>query len=283
MSSESHVTKSALVILLGGGLAMTGFEASQAYGATCPSDMVLAGRVCIDRYEVSMVDVARGRTISPYFPPQRKALIQVLSSWQRLRKNVGEAAARGMPLPRVPDWQLTEDFKPKAVSRAGMIPQAYLSRAWAEQGCENAGKRLCTSAEWQDACMGEQHRKFPYGESYSQGRCNVYGYTHPAWQLHSGSSIGHLDPRLNLLCYDNGEGLLTLTGSQSQCRSTWHGDSIFDMVGNLDEWVADEGGVFRGGFYARSTTKGCEAVVSNHSPAYWDYSLGARCCMNPRN
>jgi formylglycine-generating enzyme required for sulfatase activity len=54
-----------------------------------------------------------------------------------------------------------------------------------------------------------------------------------------------------------------------------------DMVGNLDEWVDDEEGTFRGGFYARASTKGCEAQVTSHSPDYFDYSTGARCCQNP--
>jgi hypothetical protein len=55
------------------------------------------------------------------------------------------------------------------------------------------------------------------------------------------------------------------------------------MVGNLDEWVEGETRpVFVGGFYARSTTKGCEARVDSHAPAYYDYSLGTRCCLDRR-
>jgi hypothetical protein len=45
--------------------------------------------------------------------------------------------------------------------------------------------------------------------------------------------------------------------------------------------VEDESGTFRGGFYARATTKGCEAQVASHSPDYFDYSTGARCCRDP--
>jgi hypothetical protein len=57
---------------------------------------------------------------------------------------------------------------------------------------------------------------------------------------------------------------------------------IFDMVGNLDEWIADETGVFVGGFYSRATDKGCDARISNHSPNYYDYSVGTRCCRDPQ-
>jgi hypothetical protein len=54
------------------------------------------------------------------------------------------------------------------------------------------------------------------------------------------------------------------------------------MVGNLDEWVLDERGVFRGGFYARKSDKGCGARISSHGATYFDYSTGARCCQDAR-
>jgi hypothetical protein len=51
-------------------------------------------------------------------------------------------------------------------------------------------------------------------------------------------------------------------------------------VGNLEERVEDETGVFLGGFYARGTQEGCEAKIASHSPFYLDYSLGTRCCRD---
>jgi hypothetical protein len=71
-----------------------------------------------------------------------------------------------------------------------------------------------------------------------------------------------------------------LTGATAGCRSDWGNDAIYDMVGNLDEWVDDPSGVFVGGFYARSTREGCEARVGVHPPVYYDYSTGARCCLS---
>jgi hypothetical protein len=55
---------------------------------------------------------------------------------------------------------------------------------------------------------------------------------------------------------------------------------VFDMVGNLDEWVEDPEGTFAGGFYSRGTHEGCDAVISSHDFAYFDYSLGTRCCRS---
>jgi formylglycine-generating enzyme required for sulfatase activity len=74
--------------------------------------------------------------------------------------------------------------------------------------------------------------------------------------------------------------LLRLTGEVTACTSTWGEDGVYDMVGNLDEWVEDENGTFLGGFYARSTRKGCGAAVTAHGPTYYDYSLGTRCCAS---
>jgi formylglycine-generating enzyme required for sulfatase activity len=97
--------------------------------------------------------------------------------------------------------------------------------------------------------------------------------------LHGNSSLGHRDPRLNLLVENEKNPLLRLTGTTPKCASVWNGDAIYDMVGNIDEWVEGEKApAFVGGFYARSTTKGCEAIVDSHAPAYYDYSTGARCC-----
>ena len=68
------------------------------------------------------------------------------------------------------------------------------------------------------------------------------------------------------------------TGETPDCKSEWGSDAIFDMVGNLDEWVDEPKGRFSGGFFSRSTREGCDASVTAHPRAYYDYSLGVRCC-----
>ena len=189
--------------------------------------------------------------------------------------------ARAIPLPPLPELQSRPgDYQPRAVSRAGVVPQAYLSGALAKVACANAGKRLCTEEEWTTACRGAEARKFPYGARFEDGRCNVYRHLHPAMLLHGASFYGHLDPRLNLVVDSNRDPLLRLTGATAGCRSGWGSDAAYDMVGNLDEWVDDPSGAFVGGFYARSTREGCEARVGVHPPIYYDYSTGARCCSS---
>ncbi len=242
--------------------------------------MVRVENICVDRWEIMTVDRQTHRELSPYFPPLPALLKKVFDSWQIERKKTGDASARVLPLPELPDWQLTDDFEPMAVSRGGVIPQGYLSRDLAQRACANAGKRLCRLDEWRHACRGSAQRDFPYGNTYVSGACNVGRMIHAAAVLHGNASVGHLDPRLNLVWERGRDPLLRPTGATKTCASRWQDDSIYDMAGNLDEWVDDEAGGFVGGFYARITTKGCDARVKAHPPSYFDYSTGARCCRD---
>ncbi|MBN2196018.1 MAG: SUMF1/EgtB/PvdO family nonheme iron enzyme [Polyangiaceae bacterium] len=249
-------------------------------GRGCPAEMARVLGFCVDRWEVSLVDQTTGADLSPYYPPHPTLIQRVRVVWEIEREQFGGEAARRMPLPDLPAIQRTGRFVPRAVSRPGTVPQGYLTYYLARTACENAGKRLCTEAEWVTACRGEQGRAHPYGATYEAARCNVHRAQHPAFVLHANSSAGHTDPRLNLVVEAGADPLLRLTGATPTCRSTWGDNGVFDMVGNVDEWIADEAGVFVGGFYARATTKGCDARISNHSPSYYDYSLGTRCCRD---
>jgi hypothetical protein len=242
--------------------------------------MVHVRGFCVDRYEISTFDRDTKHPLSPYYPPLPGYVGRVLEVWQVERFEWGSEAARAFPLPELPLVQQTLRFEPVAMSETGRIPQGYLSREVARRVCENAGKRLCTYDEWQTACRGEQGTQFPYGNEYVAGRCNVWRAVHPARLLHGNASMGHLDPRLNLIVEYPNDPLLHPTGQTPGCVSRWGNDAIYDMVGNLDEWVSDDPGLFVGGFYSRNTSKGCDSKVTNHAPTYFDYSTGTRCCRD---
>ena len=201
---------------------------------------------------------------------------QILSVWPAAHLSTGDLHARGYSLPPL---LRSVNAQPRAVaaSRAGVMPSGYLSGLAAASACESAGKRLCSHDEWVTACRGEAARKFPYGEDYERGACNVWRYAHPAATLHGNAAIGHLDPRLNRVT-EAGAPLLQSTGASPRCASRWGDDAAYDMVGNLDEWVEKKGGAFAGGFYSRMTDKGCDAIITVHPRRYLDYSLGVRCC-----
>lgn len=255
-------------------------EGAKKTKSSCPPEMVLVdGKLCVDRFEATMVDVETGRTLSPDFPVTPNLFEIAIGDWATGRSRVGSVFARSMPLPFLPEWQRGKKIDVRAVPLAHARPNGYVTGLVAESACSSAGKRLCTLAEFVLACRGEDDQQFPYGDSYIDGVCNVNREVHPAAMLHDNASIGHLDPRLNRVSV-GGSTLLRQTADAPQCRSRWGNDAIYDMVGNLDEWIDEEGGAFAGGFYARSTRAGCEAVITAHPKNYLDYSTGARCCQD---
>jgi sulfatase modifying factor 1 len=248
----------------------------------CPRGMMaVEGQFCVDKWEASLIDRTTGQNLSPYYPPDRRLAVQLAETWEKQRLEIGSDRAREIPLPPLPEWQRGHEVDPVAVSRAGVVPNGYVSGVMAERACKNAKKRLCRYDEWLTACEGQAKRRFPYGTEYRTGACNIFRAIHPALELHGNASLGHLDPRLNLVREESGDPLLRRTGATPACRSSFGDDAAWDMNGNLDEWVDDEKGRFVGGFFSRSKRDGCESSVTAHPKTYLDYSTGARCCWSP--
>ncbi len=240
--------------------------------------VLVAERFCIDRYEASMVDDRTGLAFSPYYPPNLEEMRKAVDGQRWGLAALGKQQLRP-PVPLLPEWQRSPNAKARAVSRPHVTPQGYVSKPTAGAACRAAGKRLCKLEEWQLACRGERGTKFPYGPRYVDKACNVHQPQHSAAMLYGDPSLGHWDPRLNQLVVA-GSPLLKPTGDTPSCRSPWGDDGIYDMVGNLDEWVDDKKATFAGGFYARDTVRGCDARVSEHPPPFFDFSTGLRCCSD---
>jgi len=228
--------------------------------------MALVQRFCIDRYEAQL------------WAPGLDGGLSALAPNERPPKDV-HFEARSLP---------------------GVMPQAYINRVEAAAACKNAGKRLCSMKEWRRACQGRRRFKYPYGEHHVAGRCNQekahllslrYGSNPKHWKYEMFN-----DPSL-----DVEPGFLARTGEYAGCVSD---DGVYDMVGNLHEWVSDmvdadleekmeaekvervsqpwkEGnGIFMGGFFstAEQHGPGCTFTTIAHEPTYHDYSIGFRCC-----
>jgi hypothetical protein len=187
-----------------------------AAGLSCPPDAVPVGNVCVDKYEASVWQVdpttVAGRGLIRLIQGGRVTLDDLTD---------GGATHLGIPLDtgnctpgfpaRFPDdgqWSPLAGSNPPspgvyAVSVAGVRPTACITWFQAAQACALSGKRLLTNLEWQDAGAG----------------------TPDPGILDNGSTT----------CATNSADPAN-TGARTSCRSRWGG---FDMVGNVDEWVAE--------------------------------------------
>ena len=264
----------------------------------CPEGMASLGpRLCIDRWEASLVLVSRDGTTTSN-PPNR-----------------------------TPDD--LDDVR--AVSRPGAQPQTYVSALQAEDACQAASKRLCSHVEWLTACAGSKKSAYPYGEHRTAGACNddgrspigvvfpgsllpTHAPSHPAVGTKGrkgkptkgkkpgapaknrpgkkaprhgaapGPGIDHSvwtklnDPRLGEV-----SGTFAKTGERALCKNEL---DVFDLVGNAHEWVSDElangNGVFAGGYFqdVQINGEGCRYQTTAHARTYRDYSIGFRCCKD---
>ncbi len=166
----------------------------------CGVDAVVAGTVCLDRYEASVWRVPNPGTTNA-----------------RLVTKIRNGAATEADLTAGGATQLGtagDDYAPctddgqncandiYAVSLVSVIPSAFLTWFQAQEACANAGKQLPTSAEWQVGANGTPDA----GPDDGTTDCN------------SDTSSA------------------SLTGARSRCLSA---RGAFDMVGNVEEWVAD--------------------------------------------
>jgi hypothetical protein len=242
--------------LLGPGLT---FDA-EARAPSCPVGMALVSQralaedvappnplpdYCIDRYEASLVLVTPegDRPFSPY--------------------------------------ETVNARRVRAVSRAGVTPQAYISRNEADVACRGSHKRLCREDEWTAACRGKRPTAFPYGDERKAGYCNDAGVSplatiYPALGPEAHGPAAMNDSRLNAL-----PGTVSPTGHHAHCKSSW---GTYDMVGNVHEWIDDPAGTFLGGYYLDTHINGdgCAYKTVAHDASYHDYSTGFRCCADPR-
>lgn len=228
----------------------SGTAAHQGATSRCPAEMALvADRVCVDRWEASLVQIGRTGAEQPWSPYQAPELPAVL----------------------------------RAASRSGVIPQGYISGRQAERACRLAGKRLCARAEWELACRGPAHTTFPYGSSRRAKACNDDGRAvHPVVEASRRAGFppermwyeGMDHPLINQL-----DDTLQRTGAHPRCTNAY---GTFDMVGNLHEWIDDPEGTFRGGYFMDTTRNGdgCDYATVAHGFGYHDYSTGFRCCLD---
>lgn len=220
-------------------------------GAGCPEGMARTGSFCIDRFEIALEGKDGTRFRHNVHPPE------------------GMDGLSAISIPEV-------------------SPQGHLSQPQAMKACQNAGKRLCTSDEWEAACKGKAGNPFPYGAAMDASACNVdkrsphiLDYYFPGTPHLKRTGKEFNDPMLLL-----DPAYQTKAGRMPLCVTP---EGVYDMDGNMSEWVSDSesrGGVtygtFRGAPFSGYAKEGCARKTTAHDARYYDYSTGARCCADMR-
>lgn len=242
-----------------------------ASGVRCPEGMALvADRVCIDRWEAHLVSLVPSTTVPPGALSEPGGAVR-----PPLTKKLTDLT---------PFESVDGAFGFRAVSEPSAVPQGYISGRQAESACRAAGKRLCTANEWERGCRGPKGLQFPYGNERTAKVCNDdIRERHPV--IEASRLAGVRSDRvwmdgMNLPTINQLEGGLEKTGAREGCVTS---EGLFDMVGNLHEWVADADGTFRGGYYMDTSKNGdgCSYQTTAHDFDYHDYSTGFRCCADP--
>jgi hypothetical protein len=93
-------------------------------------------------------------------------------------------------------------------NKRDVMPQTMTSYNDAQKTCKSQGKRLCYVEEWQWGCSGKEGYVYPYGPVMVKDVCNRDGATR-----------------------------VEVSGTRVKCAGKF---GVFDMTGNVFEWVMDE-------------------------------------------
>jgi formylglycine-generating enzyme required for sulfatase activity len=178
----------------------------------CPADSVMVGNTCIDTYEASVWQI----------PPSNTSLVKKVQAGKATLADLTRGGATQLGCSSVPfnhaafpanfprggNWTPVPGSSPPspgvyAVSIPGVLPSACTTWFQAVQACAVSGKRLVRNEEWQRASAATPDQ----GTDNGTTDCNISTALSPV-----------------------------NTGSRSSCKSNW---DVFDMAGNVHEWVAD--------------------------------------------
>ena len=142
-------------------------------------------------------------------------------------------------------------------------PQVCIDMCDAVAYCRAIGKHLCSAYEWSNACTSNGVNQFTYGNSIGVGQC------HDTTEPNSSTTVP--------------------VGTMPECQSPVPGFAgIFDLIGNVSEWVADCTGSAgatdscqsRGGSFGLSEVMpDCSQSVGGQR-AYFSDRIGFRCSIS---
>ena len=232
-----------------------GVEASPSATGPCPSDMVeVAGNHCPE-------------------------LVQRCLRWLPSEQGV-ERCALFAPSGRCKTATVEKHFcidRYEWPNKKGERPVVMKTWTEAQEICRAAGKRLCGDSEWTLACEGKHRLPYPYGRRRDAKACNIDK------ALPQVNEKAIADPKTSaaeVARLWQGE----VSGARPSCTSPY---GVFDMTGNVDEWVVNESGkpyksASKGGYWGPVRAR-CRPTTTGHGETFPFYQTGFRCCADPKH
>lgn len=164
-------------------------------------------------------------------------------------------------------------------NKKGAHPVWMVSWHDAQATCRHLGKRTCWDWEWEAACEGPLETPFPYGWKRDNSKCNIDNvWIEPRIQAMYSSNPQVANRELSRLDQS------VPSGSMPECVS---GYGVYDLTGNLDEWVTRTGrdkrvslwAGLKGGAWGH-VRNACRPMTTSHAPEFTYYFISFRCCKD---
>ncbi len=168
-------------------------------------------------------------------------------------------------------FEASIDKNGKANSIYGVKP-TRASWFQAKAACETAGKRLCEEEEWISACTGEpavdNNKNGWFNDDDIEGTMYPYGLFYEAGACHDTQKTLEGDP--------------VKTGSKAKCASGGKNPGVFDLTGNIAEWIGNDAKKYSqiGGNFGSGEGAKCNRRGTMFGPGIRNNTTGFRCCAD---
>jgi formylglycine-generating enzyme required for sulfatase activity len=236
---------------------------SSRFPARCGADAVVAGTVCLDRYEASVWRVPNPTTTNVF-------LVRRIEQGNATRADLMAGGATQL-------GTASDDYAPcasngqncakdiYAVSLPSEVPSAHITWFQAQEACANALKRLPTSAEWQVGANGTPDP----GPHNGTPDCN----TASALALGDCVSARAAVDMVGSLY----EWVADWAPRSTRCPN-WGSFSDDEMcISGASMTANGPGALLRGGGFDSGANAGPLAVLAAFAPSFSDGNIGFRC------